>query len=130
MCVCLCAQGLSPLVGGDRSNGVESSETSGSIGGSGSSNSSGGGGGGGGSSSGSGGGGGGTSGGGGGGGSGNGGGGGGGSSSSTNSSSSSSSVGPLRGLKRPSLPGTDYHSLLEQEKPSTVLYDYTKLNAW
>ncbi|XP_050718290.1 mediator of RNA polymerase II transcription subunit 13-like isoform X3 [Eriocheir sinensis] len=121
-------QGMSPLVGGDRSNGVESSETTSSIGGNGSSNSSGGGGGGGGSGGG-GGGGGGTSGGGGGSGSG-GGGGGGGSNSNTTTTTTTSTGGPLRGLKRPSLPGTDYHFLLEQEKPSTVLYDYTKLNAW
>lgn len=36
----------------------------------------------------------------------------------------------MRGLKRPSLPSTDYHTFLELEKPSTVLYDYSKLNAW
>ncbi|KAG7169044.1 Mediator of RNA polymerase II transcription subunit 13-like [Homarus americanus] len=69
-------QGMSPYAGGDRGNGIESNETSSSLGGVGSSN------------------------------------------------------GSIRGLKRPSLPGTDYHSLLELEKPSTVLYDYTKLNAW
>nr|XP_045597033.1 mediator of RNA polymerase II transcription subunit 13-like isoform X1 [Procambarus clarkii] len=69
-------QGMSPYAGGDRGNGIESNDTSSSLGGVGSSN------------------------------------------------------GSVRGLKRPSLPGTDYHSLLELEKPSPVLYDYTKLNAW
>ncbi|KAK8721383.1 hypothetical protein OTU49_012808 [Cherax quadricarinatus] len=69
-------QGMSPYGGGDRGNGMESNDTSSSLGGLGSSN------------------------------------------------------GSIRGLKRPSLPGTDYHSLLELEKPSPVLYDYTKLNAW
>lgn len=70
-------QGMSPYPGSERGNGVESNETSSSLGGGG---------------------------------------------------SNSSSL--PRGLKRPSLPGTDYHSILELEKPSTVLYDYSKLNAW
>lgn len=70
-------QGMSPYPGSERGNGVESNETSSSLGGGG---------------------------------------------------SISSSL--PRGLKRPSLPGTDYHSILELEKPSTVLYDYSKLNAW
>ncbi|XP_066986645.1 mediator of RNA polymerase II transcription subunit 13 isoform X2 [Macrobrachium rosenbergii] len=100
-------QGMSPFPGGERGNDAESSENSCSLGGNGSGSSSS------------------SSGGGGGGGVGSGGSGGGGSGSNDESSGILT-----RGLKRPSLPSEDYHSFLEFENTSSVLYDYTKLNAW